>query len=129
MLPVLFQGKLYLGTNSGVCHTGWPVRFTETSAAIDFIPQLSGRVWDMRILTGIFSVCTTRGYLCPMDESIEQVSGLRGVWSCVPHYTDPDKLWVGTYEGFIRATHAGKMAGIKGVAKGFPTGLNFEVRS
>jgi hypothetical protein len=24
---------------------------------------------------------------------------LRGVWSCVPHYTDPDKLWVGTYEG------------------------------
>ena len=41
---VLFQGKLYLGTNSGVYNTSWPVQFTETSAAIDFIPQLSGQV-------------------------------------------------------------------------------------
>ena len=102
---VLFQGKLYLGTNSGVYHTSWPVRFTETSAAIDFIPQLSGQVWDMRIIDGKLFCMHDKGLFILDGKSIEQVSGLRGVWSCVPHYTDPDKLWVGTYEGLYLIQH------------------------
>ena len=127
---VVYQGKLYLGTNSGVYHTSWPVKFGETSADIQFMPRLSGQVWDMRVVDGKLFCMHDKGLFVLDGDKIEQVEGLRGVWTCVPHAIDSDKLWAGTYEGlFLLERKEGKWRvekRVEGVSDWFK---NFEFQS
>jgi hypothetical protein len=127
---VVYQGKLYLGTNSGVYHTSWPVKFGETSADIEFMPRLSGQVWDMRVVDGKLFCMHDKGLFVLDGDKIEQVEGLRGVWTCVPHAIDSDKLWAGTYEGlFLLERKEGKWRvekRVEGISDWFK---NFEFES
>lgn len=96
---LVYKGSLYLGTNSGVYRTAWPVRFGETSADIEFIPQLSGQVWDLREIDGKLFCMHDKGLFILDGNKIESVPGLRGVWTCTSGHLTNGKLWVGSYDG------------------------------
>jgi ligand-binding sensor domain-containing protein len=96
---VIYKGFLYLGTNSGVYRTSWPVRFGELSAEIEFIPQLSGQVWDLKEIDGKLFCMHDKGLYILDGKTIESVPGLRGMWTCTKSPGNPAKLWAGGYEG------------------------------
>ncbi len=96
---VIYKGFLYLGTNSGVYRTSWPVRFGELSAEIEFIPQLSGQVWDLKEIDGKLFCMHDKGLYILDGKTIESVPGLRGMWTCTKSPGNPSKLWAGGYEG------------------------------
>lgn len=92
--------RLYLATNRGLFHTGWPVRFTEEGAAMEFYPELSGQVWELADYDGGIFCMHDKGLFILRDNRIEQIPGLRGAISLTHHETDRDKCWISTYDGF-----------------------------
>lgn len=100
-VSLLQNGKLFLGTNRGLYFTDWPVRFTEKGVNLQFIPQLSGQVWELAAYGDDLFCLHDKGLFIVGDQGVELIPGLRGAIHFVPHETDQNRCWVSTYDHFF----------------------------
>lgn len=99
-VSLIDNDRIYLGTNRGLYYTAWPVVFTEKGVELQLIPELSGQVWSLASYQGELFCMHDKGLFLIKDGMVETVSGVRGAIHFVPHETDADKCWVGTYDAF-----------------------------
>jgi DNA-binding CsgD family transcriptional regulator len=92
---------LYLGTNRGLFYTEWPVNFTEDAINLHFIPELSGQVWGLEKIGGEIFCLHDKGVFSVKENKITEIKGLRGGLTACLHHDDPDKCWIGTYDGLF----------------------------
>lgn len=93
--------RLLLGTNRGLFFTKWPVIFDEKGPSIDYFPELSGQVWGLAQNGDDIFCMHDKGLFIIRNNKIENIPGLRGALSYIPHETDSDKCWISTYDSFF----------------------------
>jgi DNA-binding CsgD family transcriptional regulator len=92
---------LYLGTNRGLFYTEWPVSFTEDAIDPHFIPELSGQVWGLERVGDEIFCLHDKGVFSVRENRVTEIKGLRGGLTAWQHPEDPDRCWVGTYDGLF----------------------------
>ncbi len=94
---IIYQGKIYLGTNHGLYYSNWPLR----NGAFDFemIPNSQGQVWDLTVLNGELLCGHNNGTYQVLGNQIKKISDLSGGWTIKTLRSNPDYLIQGTYNG------------------------------
>jgi ligand-binding sensor domain-containing protein/predicted negative regulator of RcsB-dependent stress response/DNA-binding CsgD family transcriptional regulator len=94
---IIYQGKIYLGTNHGLYYSNWPLR----NGAFDFemIPNSQGQVWDLTVLNGELLCGHNNGTYRVVGNQIIKISPLSGGWTVKALKSNPDYLIQGTYNG------------------------------
>lgn len=100
-VSLIKEDKLYLGTNRGLYYTQWPVVFTEKNVKTTFLPKLSGQVWGLKQHGDAIFCMHDKGLYVLHNGVIEEIPGLRGALSLIPHETDPNKCWIATSNSFF----------------------------
>lgn len=99
-VSLIKDDRLFLGTNRGLYYTQWPVVFTEKTIQTGFIPELSGQVWGLEDYEGELFCLHDKGLFLLKGNIVEQIHGIRGALTLIPHQTDPNKFWISTYTSF-----------------------------
>lgn len=99
-VSLIDNDRIYLGTNRGLYYTAWPVEFNEKGVDLQLIPELSGQVWSLAAYQGDLFCMHDKGLFLIKNRTVEPVRGVRGAIHFVPHETDADKCWIGTYDSF-----------------------------
>lgn len=94
---IIYQGKIYLGTNHGLYYSNWPLR----NGAFDFemIPNSQGQVWDLTVLNGELLCGHNNGTYQVVGNQIRKISPLSGGWTIKTLRSNPNYLIQGTYNG------------------------------
>lgn len=108
--------RLYLGTNRGLFYTSWPVIFGENAPDIALVPELSGQVWGLQEVGEELFCLHDKGLYLIRGTRIERIPGIRGAVSCAFSSAEPDKCWIGTYDGlFLLRRELGKWQSVQRV--------------
>jgi DNA-binding CsgD family transcriptional regulator len=94
---------LYLGTNRGLFHTEWPVNFRDDAVTLNLISELSGQVWGLEKINDEIFCLHDKGVFSMKENKITEIKGLRGGLTACLHDDNPDKCWIGTYDGLFLA--------------------------
>lgn len=90
---IIFQNKLYLGTNHGVFYRD----FLDINAPFQLIEGSQGQVWQLQEFGGELICGHNLGTFRVTGGKMEKISDLTGGWSMIP--LDADRLLQGTYTG------------------------------
>ncbi len=96
---IIFNGKLYLGTNQGLYARDWD----EGKSNDDFtlIPGTSGQVWSLGVYNGILICGHDKGTYIIEGENASHLNNIPGGWKYHILKKYPDYLIGGTYGGLI----------------------------
>lgn len=94
---------LYLGTNRGLYHTTYPVRFVNGKPDIQPIPHSSGQVWNLCSIGDDLFCAHDRGLFKLVGSDMQRVGDITGGLTCKPVLNHPDLMFVGTYFGLYLA--------------------------
>lgn len=98
---LIHNHTLYLGTNRGLFYTEWPVNFKEDAIRLNLIPELSGQVWGLEKINDEIFCLHDKGVFSIQENKITEIKGLRGGLMAYLHDDNPDKCWIGTYDGLF----------------------------
>jgi DNA-binding CsgD family transcriptional regulator len=102
---VYFQGKLYLGTNTGV----YLVRQMEGQINYTLVQNTGGQVWNF-FSDGSNLYCLHHNGIFLIRETVAtQISKINGCWKMVPVSGFPDEYILGTYTGLYHVKLNGGM--------------------
>ncbi|TWR31758.1 transcriptional regulator [Mucilaginibacter pallidiroseus] len=99
---IIFNGKIYLGTNQGLFYSEWTHQSTGRSLqTFDFklIPGSQGQVWDLSLQDGRLLCGHNNGTYQVNSGSINKISAQSGGW--IIKKLNDDKLIQGTYTGLV----------------------------
>lgn len=99
-VSLIKKEKIYLGTNRGLFYSDWPIRFTEKTADMQLLSELSGQVWGLEDYNGEIFCMHDKGLFIIKGDKVELIPGLRGAINFIPHETDLNKCWISTYGSF-----------------------------
>lgn len=92
---------LYLGTNRGLFYTSYPVKKGEDAITPELITELSGQVWGMEKVGDDIFCLHDKGLFLIKGTSVEIVPSFRGALICHPLEKEPDRCWIGSYDGLF----------------------------
>ena len=93
------DGYLYLGTNRGLYYTSYPVKLNGDLPDIHPIPQSSGQVWNLCKIGGDLFCLHDRGIFQIKGTSVRRITDITGAWYCQEVVGQPDRMFVGVYNG------------------------------
>jgi DNA-binding CsgD family transcriptional regulator len=98
---IIFDKKIYLGTNQGLFYSEWPGGKDELLQTFDFklIPGSQGQVWDLSLLDGRLLCGHNDGAFQVNGTSISKISSVNGGWT-IKKLRD-NLLIQGTYTGLV----------------------------
>jgi ligand-binding sensor domain-containing protein/DNA-binding CsgD family transcriptional regulator len=96
---VIYDGKLYLGTNQGLYVREWSER--DTDKDFRMIPGTSGQVWYLGVHKGVLLCGHNNGTYIVKGETASMISRIPGGWKYMELTHKPGYLLGGTYSGII----------------------------
>lgn len=98
---IIHSDRLYLGTNRGLYHTPWPAVMGEDAIAPELIAELSGQVWGLEKAGDDIFCLHDKGLFLIRGTSVEAIPPFRGALICRPLENEPDRCWIGSYDGLF----------------------------
>ena len=95
---VLYEGRLYIGTNHGVFAKPWPSRPLQEFQLID---GTQGQAWELNVFDGQLLCGHNDGTFLIQGLRARKISDVTGGWITIAVPGQPGKLLQGTYTGFI----------------------------
>lgn len=92
---------LFLGTNRGLFHTPWPVKLGEDAIQPELISPLSGQVWGLEKVGDDLFCLHDKGLFLIRGTTVETIPGFRGALTCYPFRENPNRCWIGSYDGLF----------------------------
>lgn len=116
---MLFENRLYLGTDRGLYYTDYPVKFNNGNANIQQADVPSGLTWFL-YKTGNEMLCLhDKGIFSIGGGKIKRVTDIIGAWSCQSVIGHPELMFIGAYNGMYLIKKTGDtwitLAKIKGI--------------
>lgn len=96
---IVYQGKLYLGTNQGLFVKDW--NENDQNGSLRLIPNTSGQVWSLGVFDGILICGHNKGTFTIEGEHARQICNIPGGWKYHILKRFPNYLVGGTYSGMI----------------------------
>ena len=93
----LYDNRIYYGTNQGLYRSAVAVD-PGTDIRMEQIEALGGQIWNLSVHGDRLFCSADAGLFIVSPEGIEQLPGIRGVWTVVAT-NRPDRLLAGTYVG------------------------------
>ena len=124
---MLWQGRLYLGTNQGLYTVPAPSGTVTAPSNADIVSELKGQVWSLDTIGGTMFVASDAGLYYRRHGSFAKVDSIPGAWSVTQLRHHPGHALVSTYESFYLITrdasgewhNAGRINGYSDIG-GFP---------
>ncbi len=98
---LIHDNVLYLGTNRGLFYTPSPVVMGENAVNPQLVPELSGQVWGLEKIGDEIFCLHDKGLYLLKGNTVEAIPGFRGALICYPFDSDPDRCWIGSYDGLF----------------------------
>lgn len=96
---IVYNGKLYVGTNHGLFVKDWPERSSIGSEGFRFIPKTVGQVWYLGVHQGVLLCGHDNGTFVIKGENATQISNANGAWMFIDPIQDKNYLIGGNYLG------------------------------
>lgn len=96
---IIFNGKIYLGTNQGLFYSEWAPNKELLSFNFQLIPNSQGQVWELAIIDNELICGHNNGTFKVLGDKIEWVSHSSGGWTIKKLNSSPNNLIQGTYTG------------------------------
>ncbi len=96
---IIYQGKLYIGTNRGLYVKNWPEQNILSTEGFKLIPNTDGQVWHLGVYDDILLCGHTDGTFQIEGSTARQISTELGGWSYFISNQDDDCLIAGNYNG------------------------------
>ena len=96
---IIYQGKLYLGTNQGLFVKDWEKK--DQTSGFHMIPNTSGQVWSLGVHDGVLMCGHNRGTFVIEGEQAHEICTIPGGWKYHILKRFPNYLIGGTYSGMI----------------------------
>ncbi|MGD9929652.1 MAG: triple tyrosine motif-containing protein [Mangrovibacterium sp.] len=118
---LVYNGKLYVGTNNGLFVKDWPGRVSIQDEGFRLIPKTVGQIWYLGVHQGVMLCGHDNGTFVIDGETASQISEEKGAWTFIEPIQNPDCLIGGNYSGLtlFRKNRAGKSWELVGPIKGF----------
>ncbi|PWS26774.1 transcriptional regulator [Pedobacter yonginense] len=113
---IIFNGKIYLGTNQGLFYSEWAPNKELLSFNFRLIPNSQGQVWELAIIDNELICGHNNGTFKVLGDKIEWVSRSSGGWTIKKLNSSPNNLIQGTYTGLALFSKS-PAAGLKFVTK------------
>jgi len=98
---IIHNDRLYLGTNRGLFYMPYPVTMGENAINPELIAELSGQVWGLEKVGNDIFCLHDKGLFLIKDTSVEAIPSFRGALICHPLENEPDRCWIGSYDGLF----------------------------
>ncbi|WP_316756743.1 triple tyrosine motif-containing protein [Pedobacter aquatilis] len=98
---VIFQNKIYLGTNQGLFYSDWNQNDQFSNLNFKLIPNSQGQVWELTIIDGQLLCGHNNGTFNVVGNKIEKLTGYSGGWTIKKLNSNPNILIQGTYTGLL----------------------------
>lgn len=95
----VFNGRLWLATNRGLCTTEWPVKISERPTDIAVVPGMTGQIWSLDTLRSELVCSSDHGLWFVRRDGTTYGYDMDGVWKVRKTRTDPGRLWAFCYGG------------------------------
>lgn len=97
----LFNGMLFIGTNSGLYSINWSKFLDPMKSENDFklVAGSEGQVWNLTQIGGTLFCGHNNGVYTVSGSKVEEVKGIRGAWLFIPINEEKTKVLVGHYTG------------------------------
>ncbi|WP_019037056.1 triple tyrosine motif-containing protein [Psychroflexus tropicus] len=92
---VVYQDKLYLGTNQGLFYRPLP----QTAEEFKLVEGSNGQVWNLKLIGDDLLCGHNNGTFILKDNRLEQISRLQGTWCFKEIPNKPNLLLQGNYKG------------------------------
>jgi ligand-binding sensor domain-containing protein len=96
---IIYQGKIYLGTNQGLFVKDWEKR--DQNSSFQLIPNTSGQVWYLGVHDGVLICGHNKGTFVIEGEHAREICTVPGGWKYHILKRFPNYLVGGTYSGMI----------------------------
>ncbi len=81
---ILFNNKIYLGTNQGLFVSDWKGLSSYNSLNFQLIPNSQGQVWQLANIAGKLVIGHNNGTFIVEDNSLRKISAVTGAWKFLP---------------------------------------------
>lgn len=98
---VIFQNKIYLGTNQGLFYSDWNQNQQFSNLNFKLIPNSQGQVWELTIIDGQLLCGHNNGTFNVIGDKIEKLTSFSGGWTIKKLNSNPNILIQGTYTGLL----------------------------
>lgn len=98
---VIFQNKIYLGTNQGLFYSDWNQNDQFSNLNFKLIPNSQGQVWELTVIDGQLLCGHNNGTFNVLGDKIEKLTGYSGGWTIKKLNSNPNILIQGTYTGLL----------------------------
>lgn len=95
---IIFQGKLYLGTNQGLFVKSFS-DFSDNKLNFELIDNTAGQVWSLDIFNEQLICGHNSGTFYIQDKTAHKISSIEGGWKYIKSKNNPDLLIGGHYNG------------------------------
>ncbi len=97
---LIFDNKLYAGTNQGLYSISINSALDNSNAAFDLIEPVRGQVWKLREINNKLYCAHNLGLFVINRNKGIKIGNIDGVWDIIEIPNELYKLLIGTYEGF-----------------------------
>ncbi|WP_316800090.1 triple tyrosine motif-containing protein [Pedobacter frigidisoli] len=96
---IIFNGKIYLGTNQGLFYSNWNPESELNSFNFRLIPNSQGQVWELTVIDNELICGHNSGTFKVLGDEIQWLSRTGGGWTIKKLNSNPGYLIQGTYVG------------------------------
>jgi len=96
---IVYNGKLYVGTNHGLFVKNWPEHSSIESEGFRLIPKTVGQIWYLGVHQGILLCGHDNGTYMIEGETATQISSVNGAWMFIEPTKNKNLLIGGNYLG------------------------------
>ena len=96
---LVYNGKLYIGTNHGLFVEDWPEKASVDAEGFRLIPKTVGQVWYLGVHEGVLLCGHDNGAYVIQDEEAIQISDVKGAWIFMKLNQNKNYLVGGNYNG------------------------------
>jgi len=98
---VLFQNKLYIGTNQGLFYTAWDSEKMKSTINFERIDEAKGQVWELKLINDKL-ICNYNLGILQIDKNGVSEIGDIGGFTSAPHPDRKDVFFQGNYSGILK---------------------------
>jgi len=122
---LIHNETLYLGTNRGLYHIPYPVKKGEDAINPELIPELSGQVWGLGKAGNDVFCLHDKGLFLIRGTTVETIPSFRGALICHPLENEPNRCWIGSYDGLYMIEKKNGKWGIAGRVEGISSWMKY----
>ena len=96
---MVYNGKLYVGTNHGLFVKNWPEQSSIDAEGFRLIPKTVGQIWYLGVHQGVLLCGHDNGTYMIEGETATQISSVNGAWMFIEPIQNKNLLIGGNYLG------------------------------